>query len=51
MQIHDELVFECTTEAAKEMSDLIRKEMESAMPLTVPLKVDLGIGPNWLEND
>jgi DNA polymerase-1 len=51
MQIHDELVFECQREAVEEMSALIRKEMEGAMSLTVPLKVDMGIGPNWLENE
>ncbi|MCL2646364.1 MAG: DNA polymerase I [Phycisphaerales bacterium] len=50
MQIHDELVFECRTEKADEYAKLIRQEMEHAMELRVPLKVDLGIGPNWLEN-
>ncbi|MGN6370153.1 MAG: DNA polymerase I [Phycisphaerae bacterium] len=49
MQIHDELVFECKANLAEEMSDLIRTEMETAMTLKVPLKVDIGTGPNWLE--
>ncbi|HUO09853.1 MAG TPA: DNA polymerase I [Phycisphaerae bacterium] len=51
MQIHDELVFECRAALAGEMSSLIRAEMEGAMRLKVPLKVDIGTGPNWLEND
>src|SRR6202012_221874 len=49
MQIHDELVFECKAKVVKEMSELIRAEMEGAMTLKVPLKVDIGSGPNWLE--
>ncbi len=49
MQIHDELVLECPTSRANEMSTFIKREMESAMTLRVPVKVDLGIGPNWLE--
>jgi DNA polymerase-1 len=51
MQIHDELVFECKATRAKEMSGLIRTEMEGAMTLKVPLKVDIGAGVNWLEYD
>ena len=51
MQIHDELVFECKASLVKEMSELIRTEMETAMTLKVPLKVDIGSGPNWLEYD
>jgi DNA polymerase-1 len=49
IQIHDELVFECRADRAKEWSSMIREEMEHAMRLKVPLKVDLGIGKNWLE--
>ena len=49
IQIHDELVFECRKEAAAHWADIIRQEMEGAMKLKVPLKVDLGMGPNWVE--
>ena len=49
IQIHDELVFECTKSRAEHWSEIIRREMESAMKLKVPLKVDLGIGGNWVE--
>jgi DNA polymerase-1 len=51
MQIHDELVFECKAEFATEMSSLIKSEMESAIKLTVPLRVDIATGLNWLENE
>jgi DNA polymerase I len=49
IQIHDELVFEATKDSADKWSAFIRHEMEHAMPLEVPLKVDLGTGPNWVE--
>jgi DNA polymerase-1 len=51
LQIHDELVFECRADVAEEMKELIRGEMEGAMKLNVPLKVDIGVGANWLENE
>jgi DNA polymerase-1 len=49
MQIHDELVFECQTASAGDISELVRGEMEHAMALRVPIRVDLGVGPNWVE--
>jgi DNA polymerase-1 len=49
MQIHDELVVECAAENAEPVSELIRETMVNAMPLRVPLKVDVGWGTNWLE--
>ena len=49
MQVHDELVFECPATEVKIASDLIKKAMEEAMFLTVPLKVQLGVGKDWLE--
>jgi len=51
MQIHDELVVECPEPATPEIATLVRSEMESAMKLKVPLKVDLGTGKNWVEMD
>ena len=49
LQVHDELVFEAPQEEAERARTLIRKEMEGAMELKVPLKVDVGSGKNWLE--
>lgn len=51
IQIHDELVFETRQDVAAKWSEVIRHDMEHAMPLDVPIKVDLGIGPNWVEMD
>jgi DNA polymerase-1 len=47
--VHDELVFEAPKGEVEEAKKLIVKEMEGAMELKVPLKVDVGVGKNWLE--
>ncbi|MCS5620704.1 MAG: DNA polymerase I [Nitrospinaceae bacterium] len=47
LQVHDELVFECPEEEEQEMRALVKKEMESVVPLKVPLVVDMGWGKNW----
>jgi len=47
LQVHDELVFEVPRDEITAVAPVIRKEMESAYPLVVPLKVDLEIGNNW----
>jgi DNA polymerase-1 len=49
LQIHDELVFETPVDEAARLADLVRAEMTSAMALSVPLKVDLAAGRNWLD--
>jgi DNA polymerase-1 len=49
LQIHDELVFEAPEEEIAGLADLVRREMMTALDLSVPLKVDLAAGPNWLD--
>ncbi len=49
LQVHDELVFEMRIAEEAEMKKLVEKEMRQALPLSVPVEVDLGIGKNWLE--
>jgi DNA polymerase-1 len=49
LQIHDELVFEVPIDEADRLSDMVRKEMEEALKLSVPIKVDIGMGQNWYE--
>jgi DNA polymerase-1 len=49
MQVHDELVFEVEDDAVATIAERIRKEMESAAELKVPLLVDLGDGGDWEE--
>jgi DNA polymerase-1 len=48
LQIHDELVLETPAERAADHAAIVREEMERAMALRVPLKADVGIGPDWL---
>nr|MBA2733378.1 hypothetical protein [Acidobacteriota bacterium] len=49
MQVHDELLIEAPEEEASRVADLLRREMEAAVELDVPLKVEVGIGDNWME--
>ena len=49
LQVHDELVLEVAPEALEEVRDLTRHTMEEAVLLRVPLKVETGVGPNWME--
>ncbi|HEG43643.1 MAG TPA: DNA polymerase I [Phycisphaerales bacterium] len=49
LQIHDELVFEVPKDNAQEHAKWISQEMTTAIKLDVPLKVDVAIGPSWLD--
>jgi DNA polymerase I len=49
LQVHDELVFEVPPDEVEQMRDLVRSHMEQVVALDVPLVVDIGVGPNWLE--
>lgn len=48
-QVHDELVFDVYPGEEEILRKLVKIQMEKAMTLRVPLKVEVGIGPNWLE--
>jgi DNA polymerase-1 len=49
LTVHDELLFEAPREGASETAEALRQVMERAVPLRVPLTVDVGIGENWKE--
>ena len=49
LQVHDELVFDVHNSELEILKPIIKKAMESAFQLSVPLTVDLGEGQNWLE--
>jgi len=51
LQVHDELVFEVPEAEIDIMKSLVREYMEKVHPLSVPLQVDLGVGPNWRDLD
>ncbi|HEX6537201.1 MAG TPA: DNA polymerase I [Gemmatimonadaceae bacterium] len=48
LQVHDELVFELPPAELDELRALVKREMEGAAQLSVPLVVDMGAGDNWL---
>ncbi len=47
LQVHDELVFEVAENELDTMKSMVREHMEEVHELAVPLRVDLGVGPNW----
>jgi len=49
LQVHDELLFEVPEDEKDIALKLVRQEMENVVVLSVPLKVDIGIGKNWAE--
>jgi DNA polymerase-1 len=51
LQVHDELVFETDEEELPELAGLAEDIMESALPLDVPLEVDLKVGSDWEQMD
>ena len=50
LQVHDELIFEVPEEELEAAKQLVQDEMEGVgkqLGLSVPLKVDVGVGKNW----
>jgi len=49
LQVHDELLFDMVIDEETEIKEMVVEEMKSALPLKVPITVDVGTGDNWLE--
>ncbi len=49
LQVHDELVFDTHKSELERITPIIRREMETAFEIDVPLVVDINHGINWLE--
>jgi DNA polymerase-1 len=47
LQVHDDLLFEVPENEIELMRGMVREKMESVHKLSVPLLVELGVGPNW----
>jgi DNA polymerase-1 len=47
LQVHDELVFESPKDEAERVAAIVKEEMQNAMKLNVPVKVEVGLGGNW----
>lgn len=49
LQVHDELVFDVVAEELEAMKKMVHEQMVKALPLKVPVVVDMNTGNNWLE--
>ncbi|MBO8129993.1 MAG: DNA polymerase I [Candidatus Marinimicrobia bacterium] len=49
LQIHDELLFEVPDNELEKVKEIVKFEMENAIELKVPIKVDIGVGNSWYE--
>ena len=49
LQVHDELVFEYAESELEILKSIVKEKMEGAAALSIPLEVEIAIGPNWAE--
>lgn len=49
LQVHDELVFDVLKEELESLQEIVREKMLNALPLSIPIEVNLNTGSNWLE--
>jgi DNA polymerase-1 len=49
MQVHDELVFDVHKDEVEKVKENVRKLMEHAVLLDVPMEVEVGVAENWLD--
>ncbi|MFH1687309.1 MAG: DNA polymerase I [bacterium] len=49
LQVHDELVFDAHRTEVEKLKKLVVTDMQTALPLRVPIIADVGVGENWLE--
>jgi DNA polymerase-1 len=49
LQVHDELVFDTALDEVELLKPIIRDNMVNAIPMSVPIEVEIGTGKNWLE--
>ena len=47
LQVHDELLLEAPRDEVDRLIPVLRETMESALPLDVPLTVDVKVGDDW----
>ncbi len=48
MQVHDELLLESPNDEVERAKEIVKREMETAVELDVPLTVEIGAGENWM---
>jgi DNA polymerase-1 len=47
LQVHDELILEIASEEEAQLTELVRRSMEGAIELSLPLAVNIGVGKSW----
>ena len=49
LQVHDELIIDSSRDELEEIKDLLVRNMEDAMKLSVKLLAEVNIGENWYD--
>ena len=49
LTVHDEIVFDMLKSEERTIKPVIEQAMKTALPMSVPIEVELGTGENWLE--
>jgi DNA polymerase-1 len=49
LQVHDELILECSAAEREQVARVVKEEMEEVFPLSVPLTVETSFGHNWAQ--
>lgn len=49
LQVHDELVFDVYTPELDKVKAIVENRMKNALPMSVPIEVEMGTGKNWLD--
>jgi DNA polymerase-1 len=49
LQVHDELIVEVHKDEIDEVKKILKQEMENALDVDVPLKVDMNLGKSWYD--
>ena len=50
MQVHDELIVEASEKQADIVAGIVKREMENAVKMRVPMQADVGIGKTWYDS-
>jgi DNA polymerase-1 len=49
LQVHDEVLLDCPKDEVEKVRALTEEVLENALTLSVPLRVNSAVGPNWME--
>jgi DNA polymerase-1 len=49
LQVHDELVFDLYREEEEEVRQVVEEAMSTAIPMKVPIVIEMGTADTWLE--